>query len=243
MTDWPPTSDALFNPKPRLRTVPISDGQHCLVFDDVLLDPGALAQEVARRGFTPGAHYPYPGPILMAPPWLTELVTRHFAEHARTRLGGRRVQSGSVRFSLVSTPPEELAPIQWQCHRDRLAVEPEKVLFAASVLYLFRDPALGGTSFYRSRLSRDETEQLVADSAALGATEFTARYGVPAGYMQGSNRNFELVASVPAAWNRLICYDGSLFHSADVDPSRLSDDPLTGRLTLNGFYICTRAAR
>jgi hypothetical protein len=209
----------------------------------VLLDPEALVAQAAGQAFTPLGHYPYPGPVLMAPAWLTGLVTAHFTEHARTRLGGRRVQSGSVRFSLVSTPPEQLAPIQWQCHRDRLAVEPAKVLFAASVLYLFRDPTLGGTSFYRSRLSREDTEQMVADSAALDAAAFTERWRVSAGYMQGSNRNFELVASVPAAWNRLICYDGSLFHSADVNPGRLSDDPCTGRLTLNGFYNCTRAAR
>jgi hypothetical protein len=213
------------------------------VFDDVLLDPTALAAQAAGQAFTPLGHFPYPGPVLVAPTWLCDLVTAHFTEHARTRLGGRRVQSGSVRFSLVSTPVQELAPIQWQCHRDRLAVEPAKVLFAASVLYLFRDPALGGTSFYRTRLSSEEAEQLVADASALDAARFTDRWGVTAGYMNGSNCNFEQVASVPAAWNRLICYDGGQFHSADVNPARLSDDPLTGRLTLNGFYQCTRVAR
>lgn len=243
MTDWPPVGGALFNPRPRMTSVPITDGQQCLVFDDVLLDPDALVRQVVRQGFTRGAHYPYPGPILIAPTWLAELVTTHFTGHARTRLGGRRAQSGSVRFSLVTTPEQELDPIQWQCHRDRLAVEPGKVLFAASVLYLFRDPSLGGTSFYRPRLPRAETEQMVADMAVMDADSFSARWGVERGYMRGSNRNFEQVASVPAAWNRMICYDGSLFHSADVDPTRLSADPLTGRLTLNGFYVCTRAAR
>jgi hypothetical protein len=124
-----------------------------------------------------------------------------------------------------------------------LAVEPGKVLFAASVLYLFRDPSLGGTSFYRSRLPPADTEQMVADMAVMDAVQFSARWGVDRGYMRGSNRNFELITTVPAAWNRMICYDGSLFHSADVDPSRLPADPLKGRLTLNGFYICTRNAR
>jgi hypothetical protein len=243
MADWPASGGPLFSPRPRITSVPILDGQQCLVLDDVLLDPEALVQQVVRHGFTPGAHYPYPGPILMAPAWLSGLVTAHFTEHARTRLGARRVQSGSVRFSLVSTPADELAPIQWQCHRDRLAVDPGKVLFAASVLYLFHDPSLGGTSFYRPRLTQAETEQMVADMAVMDAAQFSARWGVERGYMRGSNRNFEQLASVPAAWNRLVCYDGSLFHSADVDPARVSDDPRTGRLTLNGFYVCTRAAR
>jgi hypothetical protein len=238
-----PARGPLFNPQPRISIVPIAAGQQCLVFDDVLLDPDALVAEAVAQSFTPLGHYPYPGPIALAPEWLALRATEHFTEQARTRLGGRRVQSGSVRFSLVSTPPAGLAPLQWQCHRDRLAVEPAKVLFAASVLYLFRDPGLGGTSFYRPRLTTQETERMVADSSTLGAAQFSARYGVEPGYMRGSNRNFERIASVPAAWNRLVCYDGSLFHSADVDPTRLSDDPRTGRLTLNGFYICSRATR
>jgi hypothetical protein len=59
--------------------------------------------------------------------------------------------------------------------------------------------------------------------------------------MNGSNAYFEQTASIPAAWNRLICYDGSLFHSADVTQNRaLSTDPRQGRLTLNAFYTCTR---
>jgi hypothetical protein len=222
--------------------VPITPQHPCIVIDDMLLDPEALVPQVMGREFSPGAHYPYAGGVLFAPPWLAARITDHFMECARARMGGRRAQSGSVRFSFVSTPESELDPVQWQCHRDRLAVEPEKVLFAASVLYLFRDPSLGGTSFYRSRLEPRETEQMVADTTTMDAAQFSARWGVSRGYMSGSNRNFELIASVPAAGNRMICYDGSLFHSADVDSSRLSADPLRGRLTLNGFYICARYA-
>ncbi|MFZ2989444.1 DUF6445 family protein, partial [Ideonella sp.] len=67
--------------------------------------------------------------------------------------------------------------------------------------------------------------------------------GVAPGYMAGSNDWFEQVAHVPAAWNRFIFYDGSLFHSAEVgDATKLSEDPTQGRLTLNGFMTCTRPA-
>jgi hypothetical protein len=46
-----------------------------------------------------------------------------------------------------------------------------------------------------------------------------------------------------AAWNRMIFYDGGLFHSADISqPSLNSADPRTGRLTLNGFFTCRRNA-
>jgi hypothetical protein len=41
----------------------------------------------------------------------------------------------------------------------------------------------------------------------------------------------------------LIFYDGMLFHAGDIrTPDRLSDDPAVGRLTLNGFFTCRKAA-
>jgi hypothetical protein len=41
----------------------------------------------------------------------------------------------------------------------------------------------------------------------------------------------------------VIFYDGSIFHSAHIAaPQLLSDDPLQGRLTLNGFLTCRRSA-
>jgi hypothetical protein len=144
---------------------------------------------------------------------------------------------------MVTVPPAELDPVQWQCHRDRVAAEPNRVIFAAMVLYLFHNPALGGTSFYRPRLSSDQTDRMVADSQMMAADEFSARHGLRAGYMSGSNPYFERITSVPAAWNRMIFYDGSLFHSADIGESSLiSSDPRTGRLTLNGFFTCRRVA-
>ena len=81
------------------------------------------------------------------------------------------------------------------------------------------------------------------DSSRLNAHEFTARYGVRPGYMLGSNDYFERHAQVPAAWNRIVFYDGGIFHSADVDlPGLLSPDPACGRLTLNSFFTCRRQA-
>jgi hypothetical protein len=78
----------------------------------------------------------------------------------------------------------------------------------------------------------------------LSAADFSARYGLQAGYMNGSNPYFKRVAQVPAAWNRMIYYDGGQFHSADIDaPQALSADPRAGRLTLNAFFTCRRNAR
>jgi hypothetical protein len=118
------------------------------------------------------------------------------------------------------------------------------VIFGAMVLYLFRDPALGGTSFYRPLQSAEQIARMNADSQVLGAAEFSAHYGLSAGYMVDSNPYFERIGRMPAAWYRMIYYDGGLFHSGDIgEPSQLSPNPRVGRLTLNGFFTCQRNAR
>jgi hypothetical protein len=164
--------------------------------------------------------------------------------HARAHLGGRRTTGAAVRLAMVTTPPHRLDPRQWQCHRDRYSDDPDAVLYAASVMYLFRDPTLGGTSFYAPRQPPDKIDRMLIDSQQLNAKAFAERHGVRAGYMEGSNAFFERVAQVPAAWNRMIFYDGGMFHSGDIDrPEALVADPRTGRLTMNGFFTCTPMAR
>lgn len=243
MTAYQDAAGRFFNPAPSIGVVPIAAGQVCVVIDDALANPEGLIDWAAGQRFEPPRGYPYPGLVLDAPALIKQRAGDHFAQHARGRLGGRRTQGVAIRLSLATVPPAELAPIQWQCHRDRLAAEPDKVLFAAMVLYLFRAPALGGTSFYSPKLPAAQVERMVADSDALTAAEFSARYGLTAGYMAGSNPYFERVARVPAAWNRMIYYDGGLFHSADIEePAAISPDPRVGRLTLNGFYTCKRNA-
>jgi hypothetical protein len=59
--------------------------------------------------------------------------------------------------------------------------------------------------------------------------------------MNDGNRYFRKVGGIDAKWNRLIFYDGDILHSGDIPaPERLSADPLTGRLTLNGFFTSRR---
>jgi hypothetical protein len=243
MTAWLDSAGRFFNPDPRIGVSQIDHEQVCVVVDDALSNPEGLIDWAAAQTFVPARDYPYPGVVLEAPAAITQLIGEHFAQYARGKLRARRTQSVTVRLSLVTVPPAELDPIQWQCHRDRLAVEPDRVIFGAMVLYLFRNPALGGTSFYRPLQGAEQVDRMNADSQALSAAEFGARYGLHAGYMNGSNPYFERIAQVPAAWNRMIYYDGGLFHSGDVgEPSLLSADPTVGRLTLNGFFTCRRNA-
>lgn len=243
MQAWLDAEGRFFNPRPRVQVLPIWPGQVCVVVDDLLAHPQGLVDWAAGQRFEDPAGYPYPGQVFAVPPAIAQLMAEAFALHARGLLNARRTLDHTVRLSLVSTPPELLDPRQWQCHRDRVVAEPSDIVFAASVLYLFHDPALGGTSFYRARRPAHEIDAMLADSQQLDGPGFSARHGVQPGYMVAGNAHFEQVARVPAAYNRAIFYDGGIFHSADVDqPQRLSRDPRQGRLTLNGFYTCRRKA-
>lgn len=234
----------LFNPAARVTTVPIVGGENCIVIDDALSNPEGLVDWATGQSFASPGAVPYPGVILDAPAQVTAAVAAYFAEHVRGRLGGRRTLSVTVRLSLVTLAPRHLRPVQWQCHRDRVGPATHDVRLAAMVAYLFRDPQFGGTSFYRPRQGDDETLRMISDAGRMGGAEFSARYGVEAGYLSRSNRYFEHVAQLPAAWNRMLFYNGDLFHSGDVGAAeRLSADPRAGRLTLNGFFACRPALR
>lgn len=244
MDSWLNDAGLFFSPAPRASVVPIVPGEDCIVLDGALANPDGLVAWAATQEFRQPEGFPYPGVILDAPPAVAALVGDYFAEKARGRLGGRRTLSTTVRLSLVTLSPRELRPVQWQCHRDRLPSAPRDLRLAGMVAYLFRDSELGGTSFYRSRLSEAGTGQMISDAGRMAAAEFTARYGLEPGYLSGSNRYFERVAQVPAAWNRMLFYNGDLFHSGDITaPERLRGDPRSGRLTLNGFFTCRPAAR
>jgi hypothetical protein len=120
---------------------------------------------------------------------------------------------------------------------------PDELLFAASLLYLFHAPSMGGTGFYAPRLPATQIEQLLADAQTLDRQQFIQRYGVQANYLTASNDYFEQIGHIPAAWNRFIFYDGGQFHAAQIEhPALLNADPRLGRLTLNSFLTCKRKA-
>lgn len=234
----------MFNLNPKVEAVSIA-GQHiCYVVDDAVTDPGGMIEYARdhRGSFTAAPFNAYPGLEFHLPESLSALLDDFFRRHIRRRIGARRTLQMYSRLSMVTLQPNELAPIQWLCHRDRMGVLPEQCV-AASVLYLFKDESLGGTSFFVPRRSADETETLMRLAAAGSPEAFATETGVTPGYLVDSNAHFERVCTVPARWNRMIFYDGSLFHTPDIRmPQKLVADPARGRLTLNGFFTCSRIA-
>ncbi|MES2150613.1 MAG: DUF6445 family protein [Pseudomonadota bacterium] len=239
----------MFNPNPLIQHVRLADGSHCLVVDEVLADPDAWVRfgeqhqpEMRPAGGAKGAGYP--GIQMALPADAIRHMTEFFLLHIRSKMDARRLVSAYWGISMVTLRPQALLPSQWLCHRDFIPGQAEGNGLTASVLYLFKDPGLGGTSLYRSRLGAAETAALVADSLGMEGAAFSDKYGIAPGYMAGSNPYFEQIGSIAAKWNRLVFYDGDIFHSGDIPaPDKLNADPRSGRLTLNGFITCTRRSR
>ncbi len=234
----------MFNPKPRVEMIPIHGPHSCFVIDDALLEPERLVElaQEHRTDFAPAPFNAYPGLELRMGESFSARLDDFFRLHVRARLGARRTLRMYSRLALVTTPPGELQPRQSICHRDRLDFAAHQCI-AASVVYLFKEPDLGGTSFFVPDRPQEEIDRLVHDSGILDAEAFATRHGLARGYMRESNAFFRRALTVPARWNRLIFYDGGIFHSGDIGrPELLSDQPSTGRLTLNGFFTCSRSA-
>ena len=144
-----------------------------------------------------------------------------------------------TQFSLATLQPEEFTWIQRLCHTDP-RLEPGRVNFAA-LLYLFDNPDMGGTGFYRfinpGFWQEMATMQREDPDAGLDVLrEKFQMFRDPPCYMSESNEAAELLDRVPARFNRLVFYSGDLPHSASITQSDLlSSDPAEGRLTLNCF--------
>ena len=234
----------LFNPHPRIDVVRLTNGQACCVIDDALLAPARVREQACaqRAEFRSVDFNAYPGTYLLAPDEMQHALRDFFITHIRRLFDARRVLDMHCRYSMVTLPPQQLLPRQRLCHRDSVNVPPPQSI-QASVLYLFEDASLGGTSFYEPARSEQEVAVLFHEASTLSSAEFERKYAIGTGYMTESNRWFRQIGSVPAKWNRLIFYDGSILHTGDIAaPEKLSDDPARGRLTLNGFFTCRRNA-
>ena len=234
----------MFNTNPKIDAVSIAGRHVCYVVDDAVLEPDRWIEYAMahRDAFAMATFNAYPGLEFHLPETRSMLLDDFFRLHIRGLFHARRTLQMYSRLSMVTLAPVQLKPIQWLCHRDRMGVPPRQCI-AASVLYLFKDENLGGTSFFMPRRSPEETEELMRFAATSAPDAFVAASGVEPNYLVDSNAYFERVCTIPAKWNRMIFYDGSLFHSPDIRAAhRLSAEPDRGRLTLNGFYTCSRIA-
>lgn len=130
-------------------------------------------------------------------------------------------------FSLVTTDPAELAPVQRMPHFDSVDAN-----FFAVMHYL---SPCDGTAFYRHR---DSGIELVGPDTvdAYVAAARRAAASAPANYICGDSAAYEQIGSVEGVAGRLVAYPGRLLHSGLIPESfEGSSDPQRGRLTTNMF--------
>jgi len=195
----------MFNPRPQIVSVPIDEHHRCHVVDDALVQPERLVEyaQAHRSEFARASHGAYPGIELRMPDEFTARLEDFFRLHIRARLGARRTVRMHSRLAMVTTPPHALQPRQSICQRERPDVAADQCV-GASVLYLFQDERLGGTSFFAPRRPRAEIDRLMIDSGVLNASAFAQKYGFGPRYMTSGNAYFEELLTVAPRWNRMI---------------------------------------
>ena len=211
-----------------------STSNHRLVtIDGLLVHPEQVIDEAFLQDFAqispqyPGVRAPLDPAVCAG--WLTELsplLDAWFGPYGRA-------WEMQAWYSIVTTPPGALQPIQCLPHVD--GTDPVQV---AMMLYLHRT-GHGGTAFYRHRATG--LEALTAldyprYAAALQAD--VARTGLPpAAYPTDGAPHFERTHSVPGTFNQAVFYRGNILHSGMIENDMpLSADPREGRLTINAFF-------
>lgn len=232
--------DSAFQIRESLEIQTVSIGDHkALIIDNFLQDPDAMTAIAASSQFDDYPGYAerkgYPGIRAQAPTdysynittFLEPLIKAHFAVPAQLD-----IRKSICAFSLTTMSPEELGPLQRTPHFD--ASSPHHM---AVLLYLC-DQRHGGTGFYRHNATG--LQQITASTREhyldVYYEEINARHPAKS-YFAGSDQQFTCLGMIPARYNRLVIYRGSLLHTACVNPAISVDaNPRTGRLTCNTFY-------
>ena len=214
----------------KISVMHIGNSREPVVVMDGFVEAAPLVEDAAARSFAANSPH-YPGVRARAPVELLRTRGRMLADVAADVFGAGALSPVEWNYSLVTTPPEDLRPIQRLPHFDGL----EAVL--ALLVYLGAG-GQGGTAFFRQRATGIEAVErgnFAAYEAQL-APDVEA-HGAGAGYRVGSDAAFERYAEFEAVPGRALLYRGRSLHSGVIDaPERLSADARRGRLTLNGFF-------
>ncbi|WP_341938036.1 DUF6445 family protein [Marinimicrobium sp. C2-29] len=209
-----------------------AERQPVVCIDSFLSDAEQLMEDAVARGrfsdntgFYPGLRTPAPGSYFRALyELLPEIVEEVFG------IGNHQIASAESSYSLVTTPPEALHPVQCIPHFD--SNHPTEL----AMIHFLCGPEQGGTSFYRHRETGYEYVDEARRDRFIGALE--AGTMPPKGYINGDTELFERIASYEAAFNRLLLYRCTSLHSGNIAEGFPFDtNPRTGRLSINTFLL------
>jgi hypothetical protein len=211
-----------------------NEQQPVIVIDDFVADPTRLRAIAEAQAYRPmGRHYPGLRAEVAADDVAAFLdpIQPLIAETFGFRGEAAVISAG---YSIVTTPPSALTPIQRLPHFDGL--ESERV----ALLHYLGNASQGGTAFYRHRSTEYETisaDRHATYDAALHRD--VARHGLPQpAYITGDTPLFERIARFEARPNRALIYRGHLLHCADLPADlEFTPDPRRARLTVNTFLF------
>jgi hypothetical protein len=229
------TAGSLLNPDAAIRVDRHGEeAQPVIVIDDLLAEPEQWREAATGARFGRiGPHYP--GLRAAFPAQSAAALREALAPAIGESFGLEAVPPVlETYFSIVTTAPQALAPIQRLPHFDGL--EPERI----AILVYLSGAEQGGTAFYRQRATGFET----VDAARFPTFEAALRAGVaehglpPAAYIAGDTPLFEQIACYEARFNRALVYRGHTLHCAAIAAGTpLPADPLRGRLSINSFLF------
>ena len=207
-----------------------------IVIDDVVVSTWELS-ETARKdsNFVWDRRFAYPGVRALIPDAYVDVVLPEVVDLLRETYdipSNLEPQLVHHLYSLVTTSPEDLGPLQRVPHFDALSQ-----YYFATVHYLAPGD-FAGTGIFRHRPTGFEriSEGRYAEYVQAAESHMKAN-GLPsAGYITSSDDHYELIEELEYRSNRLVIYPGNLLHSGLIEPDRdISWDPATGRLTANLF--------
>jgi len=232
-------AELIFNPSAQVRVVHQGrEQQPVIIIDDVLAKPDHW-REMARRADYGriGAHYP--GIRAIFPETASEALRIELAPLLAETFELDPVPPVfECYFSIVTTPPEALAPIQRLPHVDGL--ERDRI----AILIYLSGGEVGGTAFYRQRATGFETldaDRFPSFKAALETG--VAEQGIlPPVYIASDTPLYEKIASYEALPNRALIYRSRTLHCGEIRAGApLPADPVSGRLTINAFLFDPQA--
>lgn len=222
-----------------------TEANKLVIIDDFLPGAERIVEFAARLApFPPEQNHAYPGLRRELTPdepegaAYVQAALRAAAPVIQEMYGAPRFQILAASFSIVTQLPSQLAPRQRSPHTDSPDWD-----FIAVLHHLHNLPGTG-TAFYRHRSTGFEK---VSEARAPALREAwdreRAEHGLPGpAYFRESDARYEKIFEAEARFNRLVIYQGSLFHSGTVPPDfKFDPDPRTGRLTGNMFVGVIRA--